>query len=137
MKGNEHAIALLKSGFGDDKAKVRYLKAGDTLKQEDIRIPGLIVRLLGPPESEEFLSQMDPPRSQRYLRMIGGQAEVVNAIQPFRQRWKIDPELNPIRLDKKEEEKLQNLANFPLDDLAFALDQARNNESLVTLFYLS
>jgi beta-lactamase superfamily II metal-dependent hydrolase len=134
LKSNANAIALLKSGFGDDKARVRYLKAGDILKQEDIRIPGLIVRLLGPPESEEFLSQMDPPRSQRYLRMVEGQAEVVNAIQPFAQIWKVNPELNSIRLDKKEEENLRKIANFPLDDLAFALDQARNNESLVTLF---
>ena len=134
LRGNKHAIELLKSGFGDDKAKVRYLRAGDILDPEDIHIPGLFARILGPPESEEFLAQMNPPSSQSYLQLVGGQVEVVNGIQPFAQRWRVDRELTPIHLDRKEEEELQKLASFPLDDLAFAIDQARNNESLVTLF---
>lgn len=134
--GNKCAIESLKSGFGDDEAKVRYLKGGDILNPEDTCIPGLFVRILGPPppESEEFLAQMNPPSSQRYLRMVGGQAEIANAIQPFALRWRVDPKKLEMRLDIDEEEKLQNLANLPLDDLAFTLDQARNNESLVTLF---
>jgi beta-lactamase superfamily II metal-dependent hydrolase len=135
LSGNKHAIELLKSGFGDDEAKVRYLKAGDILNSEDISIPGLFVRILGPPESEEFLAQMNPPSSQRYLRMVDGKAEIANVIQPFVQRWKVDPKkLTAIHLDIDEEKELQNLAKLSLDDLAFTLDQARNNESLVTLF---
>lgn len=134
LSGNTRAIELLKSGFGDDKAKVRYLKAGDILMPKDISIPGLIVRILGPPESEEFLRQMDPPRSQRYLHMVGRKAEIANTIEPFASKWKVDPKLSNMRLDVKEEEELQNLAELSLDDLAFALDQARNNESIVTLF---
>lgn len=135
LSGNKHAIELLKSGFGDDEAKVRYLKAGDILKSEDTSIPALSVRILGPPESEEFLAQMNPPSGQSYLRLVEGKAEAANVIQPFVQRWKVDPKkLTDIRLDRDEEKELQNLANMPLDDLAFTLDQARNNESLVTLF---
>ena len=112
LRGNKHAIELLKSGFGDDKAKVRYLKAGDILEPEDIHIPGLFVRILGPPESEEFLAQMKPPSSQSYLQLVGGQVEVVNGIQPFAQRWRVDRELTPIRLDRKEEEELQKIAEL-------------------------
>jgi beta-lactamase superfamily II metal-dependent hydrolase len=41
-----------------------------------------------------------------------------------------------VHLDEEDEKKMKNLANLSLDDLAFALDQARNNESLVTLFNL-
>jgi beta-lactamase superfamily II metal-dependent hydrolase len=134
LSGNSRAIELLKSGFGDDKAKVRYLKAGDILMPKDISIPGLSVRILGPPTSEEFLRQMNPPRSQRYLHMVGRKAEIANTIEPFGPRWKVDAKLSNMRLDVKEEEELQNLAELSLDDLAFALDQARNNESLVTLF---
>jgi beta-lactamase superfamily II metal-dependent hydrolase len=134
LKGNKKAIELLKSGFGDDKTKVRYLGAGDVLEPEDIHIPGLFVCILGPPESEEFLAQMKPPSGQSYLQMVEGQVEVANGIQPFAQRWKVDRELIPVSLNMKEEEELQKLASLPLDDLAFALDQARNNESLVTLF---
>ena len=111
MKGNKHAIELLNSGFGDDKVKVRYLRAGDILEPEDIRIPGLFVRILGPPDSEEFLAQMDPPSGQRYLQMVRGQAKVVNAIHPFTQRWGVDSKLTSLRLDVNEEEKLQKLAS--------------------------
>ena len=76
-----------------------------------------------PPESEEFLAQMKPPSGQSYLHMIGGQVVVVNGIQPFAQRWRVDRELTPIHLDRKEEEELQELASFPLDDLAFAINK--------------
>ena len=135
LRGNQHAIELLKSGFGNDKVKVRYLKAGDTLKTGDISIPGLLVRILGPPLSEEFLAQMDPPSGQGYLRAgPNGIEERVNPIQPFGHKWKADVDSMDLRLQEKEEEKLQKISNSSINDAAFALDQARNNESLVTLF---
>ena len=66
LTNNETAISLLKSGFGVN-AKVRYLKAGDKLPQDNKRndslpIPGLSVTILGPPTSEESLAKIDPPR---------------------------------------------------------------------------
>jgi beta-lactamase superfamily II metal-dependent hydrolase len=135
LRGNQLAIELLKSGFGNEKVKVRYLKAGDTLKSGDISIPGLLVRMLGPPTSEDFLSQMDPPSGQGYLRAgPNGIAEPVNRIQPFEvDRWKADDSMG-LRLQTKEEEKLVQMSSSSINDVAFALDQARNNESLVTLF---
>ena len=135
LTGNQHAIELLKSGFGNDKVKVRYLKADDSLKAGDIPIPGLLVRILGPPQSEDFLAQMDPPRGQGYLRLNpDGMKEHVNAIQPFGHLWKADLPPTDLRLQAKEEKQLQGLSNSSINDIAFALDQARNNESLVTLF---
>jgi hypothetical protein len=77
---------------------------------------------------------MKPPSGQSYLQLAGGQIEVVNGIQPFAQRWIVDRELSPVHLDIKEEQELQKLASTSLDDLAFALDEAKNNESIVTLF---
>jgi beta-lactamase superfamily II metal-dependent hydrolase len=135
LRGNQHAIELLKSAFGNDKAKVRYLKAGDTVKSGDISIPGLLVRILGPPQSEDFLAQMDPPSGQGYLRVgQNGMTERVNIIQPFGDRWKADLASLDLRLQEKEEEKIQNISSSSINDVAFAIDQARNNESLVTLF---
>jgi hypothetical protein len=135
LTGNQHAIELLKSGFGSDKVKVQYLKAGDTLKPGDISIPGLLVRILGPPQSEDFLAQMNPPSGQGYLRVgPNGIIELVNAIQPFGHRWKADPTSTDLRLQAKEEKRLQDLSSSSINDVAFALDQARNNESLVILF---
>ena len=136
LTGNQHAIELLKSGFGSDKVKVQYLKAGDTLKSTDISIPGLFVRMLGPPQSEDFLARMNPPSGQGYLRAgPNGVTELVNAIQPFGHRWKVvDPTSRDLRLRAKEEKQLQDLSRSSINEVAFALDQARNNESLVILF---
>lgn len=134
LSNNKHAIDSLKSGFGDSKVKVRYLKAGNILEPDDISIPGLIVRVLGPPDSEEFLAQMNPPSDQRYLRIVENETKPANPIELFAKRWRVNSESINVRLGKEDEERLQNLAKYPIDDLAFALDQARNNESLVTLF---
>ena len=139
VTGNQHAIELLKSGFGNDKVKVRYLKAGDTLKPGDISIPSLLARVLGPPQSKDFLAQMNPPSGQSYLRAgPNGIIELVNAIQPFGHRWKADPSAAAsstyLHLSAEEEKQLQDLSGSSINDLAFALDQARNNESLVILF---
>ena len=137
LKGNKRAIELLKTGFGNDKTIVRYLSAGDILAPELIHVPGLFTRILGPPESEEFIAQMKPPLGQSYLRIIEGKVEVEGLIQPFAQKWRIDRESNPIHLDLKEEKDLQKNVIFPIDELAFAIDKARNNESIVVLFKFS
>jgi beta-lactamase superfamily II metal-dependent hydrolase len=134
LSRNKQAIELLKSGFGNNEAKVYYLKAGDILNSEDTCIPGLLVRILGPPESEEFLAKMNPPSTERYLRMVEGKADTANVIVPFEQRWRVDEKKFKIPLEKDEEKQLQDYANLSLDDLAFSLDHARNNESLVILF---
>jgi beta-lactamase superfamily II metal-dependent hydrolase len=134
LTSNKDAIDSLKSGFGDVKVKVRYLKAGKILEPDDISIPGLVVRILGPPDSKEFLGQMNPPNDQRYLRMVNGEAKPANRIEAFAKRWRANNEPINDGLSNDEEELLKNLAKYPVDDLAFALDQARNNESLVTLF---
>jgi len=135
LRGNQQAIEQLKSGFGNEKVKVRYLKASDVLKSTDISIPGLLVQILGPPLSEDFLAQMNLPRGQGYLRAgPNGIIERANIIQPFEPKWKADLDSLNFRLHENEEAKLQNMSSSSINDLAFALDQARNNESLVTLF---
>ncbi|MDV3243876.1 MAG: MBL fold metallo-hydrolase [Nitrososphaerales archaeon] len=136
LKGNEHAIELLKSGF-EGKAKVWYLKAGQApTGPEEISIPDLSVKILGPPQSEEFLAQMDPPASEHYLR-LGPDQQTSGALQPFMKKWRLEqPPDELIRSIFTEQDKklLQEVATSPLNELAFALDQVRNNESLVVLF---
>jgi beta-lactamase superfamily II metal-dependent hydrolase len=137
LKGNAHAIELLKTGFGNDKTNVRYLRAGDNLEPEEIHIPGLFTRILGPPESPEFIAELDPPDAQHYFRIVQGQVEDVGTIQPFVQKWTINRETNPTSLDLKEEKDLQKDVSFPYDELAAVTDKAKNNESVVTLFKFS
>jgi hypothetical protein len=141
LKGNEHAVALLNAGFGVN-ARVRYLKAGEILGNDEVNgsrnsipIPGLSVQVLGPPTSTEFLAQMNPGKDH-YLR-VGPEGEASDqTIQPIASKWIFDPGKSsggPV-LSAAEEKELQNLTGSSLENLAFALDQARNNESLVTLF---
>jgi len=132
LRGNPHAINLLKTGFGVG-AKVRYLQAGVTLA-EPAGVTGLSVKVLGPPTSDEFLAQMDPPAGQQYLNVAGANGDGKKPIEPFSDWWKVGraaPRTGS-RLSREEEHKLINVANSSPEELAFALDQARNNESVVT-----
>jgi hypothetical protein len=80
---------------------------------------------------------MDPPEGQRYLRLKGNTAEAVNRLKPFQDKWLIksnDSELDGLRLTEAELKEMQaELSDASLDGLAFALDHAKNNTSLVTL----
>ena len=134
LRGNKKAIESLKSAFGNHEASVRYLRAGDILNPRSISIAGLSVRVLGPPDSEEFLRQMNPPTGQRYLRLGPDGKEDVDDIHPFVQKWIAGPAAGYLHLSPDDEGQLQETVDFSLYDLTFALDQARNNESLVTLF---
>ena len=135
LTSNKKAMERLNNGFNVG-AKVRYLEAGRNLK-DAAGVTGLQVRVLGPPRDENFLSKMDPPKDQRYLRMdsAGGVTDA-NKLTPFAQKWVMNfgkSEDHP--LSKDEESNLQNFLNdASLDGLAFALDSAKNNTSLVTLF---
>lgn len=137
LTSNAEALRLLKSGFNVG-AEVRYLEAGQDLK-DAAGIPGLEVRVLGPPRDENFLARMDPPKDQRYLRMDGaGEIDEVNRLTPFTPgKWTVDYAKTSQKppLTAEEEKLLQSqLSDAALDSLAFALDSAKNNTSLVTLF---
>jgi hypothetical protein len=131
---NSTALDLLRSGFGVN-AEVRYLAAGDALKNP-ADIAGLSASFLGPPRDPKFLAAMDPPANQRYLRLEGGRPAPLNELKPFAGKWtRKRDELSPNnRLSDEDEKEFQDeLASPSLDSLAFALDQAKNNTSLVTL----
>jgi beta-lactamase superfamily II metal-dependent hydrolase len=132
LKGNEKAIELLRMGFGVN-ARVRYMTAGNKLKNP-ARIQGLSVRVLGPPTTEEFLSQMDPPAGHHYLRLVDGNVEPADAAPIFSHKWIAGENATGVpRLPPDEARELKERAAFPLDDLAFALTKVTNNTSLVVL----
>jgi len=133
-------MTLLRAGFNVN-AQVRYLNASDYLKNAG-GITGLSVNILGPPRDEKFLAKMDPPAGQSYLRMDGSQSNRLDAVQPFAARWRLKPSdsafndkrLSHLKLSDEETKTLQKEFAAPsLNSLAFALDQAKNNTSLVTL----
>jgi len=138
---NKTALTLLRAGFNVN-AQVRYLNASDFLKNAG-GIAGLSANILGPPRDEKFLAKMDPPAGQSYLRMNGSGSDRLDAVQPFAARWRLkpnDPKFSDVRIShlKLSDEDIKvfqkELATPSLNSLAFALDQAKNNTSLVTLF---
>jgi beta-lactamase superfamily II metal-dependent hydrolase len=131
LASNQAAFDLLRSGLRG--AKLRYCEAGRELK-DPAGIDGLVVKVLGPPRDQEFLAQMDPPAGQRYLRLAKGKVEEVNVLKPFSAEAHAGPDRAGPRLSQKDVKILKEMAASPMEGLAFALDQAINNTSLVALF---
>ena len=130
-KGNANALRLLKSGVNG--GKVRYIEAGQSL-EEPAGIKRLNVRFLGPPRDETFLSKMDPPAGDRYFRMGDyGSPVAVNAAQPFPFALARNSVPEMLRLKPAEEKAMRDQAEN-LDSLAFTIDSALNNSSVVALF---
>ena len=79
--GNPDAMGLLRSGVNG--GKVRYVKGGMTF--DDVAgVKGLNIRVLSPPTDQKFLSVMDPPAGDRFMRLgAKGKAEAANALKPF------------------------------------------------------
>lgn len=130
LAGNDVALRTLRTGFRG--ARVRYLVKGED-QQDAAGVPGLLVRVLGPGTDEAFLRQMDPPAKQRYLRAAPGGTEVVGGVHPFAKCWIPSSDRGP-HLSRRDRKLLSDIASDPTAGLAFTLDQAVNNTSLVTLF---
>jgi hypothetical protein len=129
---NTRAMDNLRSGFGTG-ADVHWFEKGDALDHAAAGIPGLSVRFLGPPRDEAFLRKMDPPKPERYLRLgAGGVATWQDAVFPFRHVR--EPSSGGPILTERLRRQLQRAVEFSPEALAFALDQALNNTSLVCHF---
>lgn len=137
LRGNGRAKQELARGFGTG-AKVQYLKAGAAIAKVG-EATGLSAEILSPPKEKEFFSRMDPPANQRFLTKPG---DMSSAIRPFPnlEIRKGEPDYRAIVKEKQplvtpaDLTKLHELAEAPADRLALALDNARNNTSLVILF---
>lgn len=137
LKGNERARSELRRAFGTG-ARVRYLGAGASFAK--VRgVTGLSAEILGPPRDASFFSRMDPPASQRFLT---SSSDLSEALRPFpaleiRQDeadyQAIVKEGQP-RVPAGELDSLHELAEAPAGQLALALDNVRNNTSLVIVF---
>ena len=137
LRGNERARSELRRAFGTG-AEVRYLGAGQSFAKVG-GAAGLSAEILGPPADKKFFSRMDPPGDQRFL---SGPGDTTGAVHPFP-----DLEIRPgeadfaaILMEKQpqvpaaELQGLKDMAEAPAARLALALDNVRNNTSLVILF---
>ena len=128
-KRNEPALANLRAGLGAG-ADVAFLEAGQV--RQPVGVPTLSAVVLGPTRDEAYLRRMDPPKAERFLRASGGQTVVEGVLHPFG-----DPppaaEGGP-RLTKTQRDALVRAVQLAPEDLAFAMDRALNNTSIVVLF---
>jgi beta-lactamase superfamily II metal-dependent hydrolase len=132
LTGNGPALQLLHDGIHG--GKVSYPRAG-AMMNDAAGMKSLTARVLGPPDNEKFLAQMDPPAGDRYFRPgAGGAPEPANGIKPFPDRWRVPRESWPSDvLDADGAKALAAMAADP-EGLAFSLTNAMNNTSLVILF---
>ena len=143
LKPNQVALEELRGRFGQGKDGVKYLHGGhpDLIGEEAGGIDGLVVKVLGPPKSEDFLKKMRAPKAERWARAAAGDAAGGSELfdSPFDPRWE-DPrrgeywskEASGV-FDDEERELFRTRMNDAFD-LAFAMEDAINNSSLALLF---
>lgn len=137
LRGNQTATTELARGFGTG-AEVHYFEAGISVAKVG-QIAGLSAEFLGPSKNQSFLSRMNPPADQHFFTVAG---DLGGGIRPF-PRLEIRPEDpdypaivtegQPV-IPAQTIAELHALAEAPADRLALALDNVRNNTSLVILF---
>ncbi|MFN7135703.1 MAG: hypothetical protein ACK4N5_26760, partial [Myxococcales bacterium] len=147
LSPNKVALAELTSHFGAAAPRVRYLGGDDADLNGAAGIDGLTVKVFGPPREEAFLKKLHPPRSERWeLAPSSGAAD---ALQPFEPRWRsadaeaywassspvahLGRERQKTLFDAKERARYEKALSDGMD-LAFQLENAVNNSSLVLLF---
>lgn len=138
LKGNGPAKAALGSGFGVG-ATPRYFRGGDAIAKVGA-IAGLSADILSPPRDKAYFSRMDPPADQRFLAAPGDTRDAVRPFPGLEVREKDARDFRAIVRDGQPIVEARDLAGLtafaeaPADRLALALDNVRNNTSLVILF---
>ena len=96
LKPNQVALEELRSRFGQGIDGVKYLHGGHPDLVGAAGIDGLIVKILGPPKSEDFLKKMRAPKAEQWARAAaddgGEDGDLFDA--PFDARWE-DPTRAP------------------------------------------
>lgn len=130
LGANEDALSLLNAGFNG--GKVSYLSAGTSFT-DAAGIPGLVIKILAPPRGQKYLSRLDPPASERFLRASQDpDLEGFEEVHPFPKKWVVPPASNPLYAALGERDKnLLAVAATSAGGLAFSLDSAMNNTSIV------
>ncbi len=136
LRGNGASKTALVDGFGTG-ASVRYVTGGQVI--DDAGVDGLQAVVLGPPKDKAFLSRMNPPANQRFLTAPGDPSTELRIFPQLEIRT-ADPDFPQLQSDGQpllgpgELDELHALADVPAGRLALALDNVRNNTSIVVVF---
>jgi len=137
LRGNGPALQALRSRFRGAAGRVRYLEAGDKLR-EPAGLDGASFEVLGPTRNTDFLKRLDPPSAERYLRARRADGTSSQEVEPFvaKWRWSAARARRVLGLTHALEKELTAGLDEDLEWLAFTLDSIRNNTSLVLLLQL-
>jgi len=132
LTGNEKALQTLRSGING--GKVAYVEA-DMRLTDVAGVRGLSARILGPPRDPTSLAGLYVPVDERLLRVGSDNViESVDAITPFPGRWQVSADVTKHYAAITEMDKnLLAVAATNAAGMAFALDRALNNTSIVAL----
>ena len=140
LKPNQVALQELRSRFGQGIDGVKYYHGGHPDLVEAAGIDGLVVKILGPPKSEDFLKKMRAPKAEQWTKAAAdGGGEGGDLDLPFDARWE-DPDEGsywsdePSAVFRNEERELFRSKMGDALDIAFAMEDAVNNSSLALLF---
>lgn len=132
LTGNEKALQTLRSGING--GTVVYVDA-DKRFTDVAGVRGLSARILGPPRDPKSLAGLYVPVDERLLRVGSDDTiESVDAITPFPGRWRVPANVTRHFAAITDEDKnLLAVAATNAAGMAFALDRALNNTSIVAL----
>jgi beta-lactamase superfamily II metal-dependent hydrolase len=144
-KRNDPILDNLRRGLGAG-ATPDFMEAGK-MKTDAGGIAGLTARILGPTRDESFLKKMDPPKAERFPLALADETDDPTAIEPFDAWIELDAvtgaetshgvpptKVQGPRLTNDQRRELTKTVELSPDALAFALDRATNNLSVVALF---
>jgi beta-lactamase superfamily II metal-dependent hydrolase len=132
LSGNEEALQTLRSGING--GRVVYVDA-DRQFTDVAGVRGLSARVLGPPRDPKDLAGLYVPVDERLLRVGSDSQEGSDdALTPFPCRWRVDASVTKHYAAITDTDKnLLAGAATNAEGMAFALDRALNNTSIVAL----
>jgi beta-lactamase superfamily II metal-dependent hydrolase len=142
MLSNDAAMRTLHSGFAGTPVR-RFLPEVKEQDNKSVRLvetaalPGIKVHVLGPSRDPEVIRDMDPPKGEGYLRLLGAKPSASDGglagIHPFAQEFLVKNASNVWQLSEAELQLIHSAGVMPELAVAVALDKAVNGTSLVLL----
>lgn len=142
MLSNDAAMRTVHHGFAGNPVRRFFPELTEPDNKplrlaETAALPGVKVHVLGPSRELGVIRDMDPPKGQGYLRLLGAAPTVndgvVTNICPFAPEFLVDGAAVPWQLSPAELQLLHSAGSMAELAVAVALDKAVNGTSLVLL----
>jgi beta-lactamase superfamily II metal-dependent hydrolase len=142
MLSNDAAMRTLHGGFAGTPVRRFFPEVNDPDDKpvrlvETPALPGVKVHVLGPSRDPDVIRDMDPPKGQGYLRLLGAAPRLNDGseakMRPFAPEFVVDGAAVPWQLSAHELQLINSAGVMTEMAVAVALDKAVNGTSLVLL----